>query len=148
MRRLLGGLALAAALVAGCGRNAADPHVTVSPDHPDAVCAPAGPRPSNGLNCYLGEPGANPHRDQTNLGDDAIGIALIQPDTPNVSCPPTFRPPNDVCILNPSGVPIRAMVTSTPQAETPSSPLCPTPYVPGFRCSVEDGKLVVAVASN
>lgn len=147
MRKVVLSAAMVVVLV-GCSGPEPDPHITVSPDHPDAVCAPAGPRPSSGLDCYLGEPGANPHRGTTNLGDDAIGIALIHPDTPSVPCPPTLRPPNEVCILNPSGVPIRAMfTTSTTQApaEPPTSPLCPSAnYVPGFTCSVgADGKVVV-----
>lgn len=149
MRTLVGGLALAV-VRAACAGPQPERHVTVSPEHPDAVCAPAGPHPANGLHCYLGEPGANPHRGQTNLGDDATSIALIQPDTPTVPCPATLRPPHDVCILNPSGVPVRAEVTTVqiPQPQAPSSPFCPPTYVPGYRCSVEDGKLVVSVVPS
>jgi hypothetical protein len=100
------------------------------------------------LNCYLGEPGANPQRGQANLGDDAIGIALIQPDTPTVACPADYAP-YTTCIINPQGIPVRAEVTTaTTQPSTQVSPLCPTPYVPGYRCSIEDGKLIVAVVPS
>ncbi|MDP1807274.1 MAG: hypothetical protein Q8K72_19005 [Acidimicrobiales bacterium] len=147
MRKVLLGVAMGAVL-AGCADPQADPHVTVSPEHPDAVCAPAGPRPSNGLNCYLGEPGANPHRGQTNLGNDAIGIALIQPDTPTVACPGDYAP-DTTCIHNPSGIPVRAVVTTaTTRPPTQMSPLCPPTYVPGYRCYFDDGRLVVAVVPS
>jgi hypothetical protein len=108
MRRIRSGLMLAGAVLVGCsGGGRPDRHISVPPEHPDAVCAPAGPYPSNGLNCYLGEPGTNPQRGRTNLGDDAIGIALIQPDTPTVECPAAYAP-FTMCILNPSGYLVRA----------------------------------------
>jgi hypothetical protein len=151
MRRLVGGVAVAAVLLAGCRTTATDGPVTAPPDHPDAVCRPVGPRPGNGANCFLGEPGANPERGGTTRGDDSVTILVIPPGTATVTCPPGLVPPGDVCVVNQAGDPVRAVFgpgVTPPPADIATSPLCPPAYPAGFRCYVEPDGRVVVVATG
>ena len=118
MRRALGVVAMAAVLFGACtGGETERPAPAPAP----APVPPPPPSPAGGI--YL--------------GDDVTHISLIRPETATVLCPANYTP-FTLCVIDPSGVAVRARVASPrqlaeidngchlPDART-TNPLCAAP---------------------